>query len=225
MTNELITVIKQLPGWVLLLTPILIVALVTFIVTRAWRSTWRISGLLTLVIWLTAGFYFWRLYLLNHFAGRFDAFGLPTELYRSGLYLLIDAWPIWFFPTSVAIIITSAWFLWRSGQRRPTTITQPDTSSTVPHPDMSLQLEIEKLKQQLVIAKQKLHTAQTGAAQPSKLQQIKQENIHRDLTHKLERAHLENQQLSAQNTSLENDLLRAKSLIERLLDDRLENND
>jgi hypothetical protein len=224
MANELITVIKQLPSWVLLLTPILTVTLVTFSVTRNWRTSWRISALLTLVIWITAGFYFWRLYLLYHFVGRFDAFGLPTELYRSGLYILIDAWPIWFFPTSVAIIVTIAWCLWRPGQPQAVAM-QPDTQDTAPHPDMSLQLEIEKLKQQLLIAKEKLQTARAGAVQPSKLQQVKQENIQRDLTHQIEQAHVETEALTEQITSLENDLLRAKSLIERLLDDRLENND
>ncbi|NKB46772.1 MAG: hypothetical protein GKR77_03200 [Legionellales bacterium] len=220
MMGNFVNFIRALPIGVLLILPIVLTGLLALIIKRDWGKAWRTMVCVTLMIGITAGFYFWHMYLIQHFVGRFDVYGLPTELYRSGLYLLIDAWPIWVFPTALVIGGSFIW-LWQFKREHLASA----TSNAPPPHDLSLQLEVQKLKQQLLIAREKLHQARATSPKSSKMQQLKQDNIQRDLNSQIDQLQHENQQLHEHTLSLESDLARAKSLIERLLDDQLETND
>lgn len=62
-------------------------------------------GLGFVLVLLTILYVWWGRYLNEHFAGTFDVYGLPSKFYRTGWFLLIDAWEIWVIPTLFLLIV------------------------------------------------------------------------------------------------------------------------
>jgi len=59
------------------------------------------------VFLLTVSFYFWERYLLNHFLGGYDQYGLPAQQSATGFFFFLAGWPVWSFPL---LVIFSSWF-------------------------------------------------------------------------------------------------------------------
>lgn len=71
-------------------------------------------GLGLVLVLLTIIYVWWGHYLHRHFAGAFDEYGLPSKFFRTGWFLLIDAWEIWVIPTLFLLIVglgLEHWFL------------------------------------------------------------------------------------------------------------------
>lgn len=57
-----------------------------------------------IAISIAIAFYFWELYLLRHYLGGYDAYGLPVRQSRSGFLFFLQAWPVWLFPVGIALL-------------------------------------------------------------------------------------------------------------------------
>jgi len=69
------------------------------------KSLLKTIGVGCILVILTILYVWWRHYLSDHFAGEFDAYGLPSKMFRSGWFLLVDAWELWVIPTLIFLII------------------------------------------------------------------------------------------------------------------------
>lgn len=58
---------------------------------------------------VTVGFFFWEQYLLNHFLGGYDEYGLPAQKSATGFYFFIKTWPVWSYP--LLIFVTISFFI------------------------------------------------------------------------------------------------------------------
>ncbi|WP_133128348.1 hypothetical protein [Legionella nagasakiensis] len=63
------------------------------------------------VIGSVVGFYFWETYLLTHYLGGYNEYGLPVQHSYPGFYFFLYAWPLWLFPVFVLLVIMS-FFQW-----------------------------------------------------------------------------------------------------------------
>lgn len=224
----MIETLKQVPFWAWVIIPTLILAVISFIVTRNKWTMLRVSGIALVVAWLTAGFHFWEVYLGTHYLGGFNEYGLPADFSRTGWALLIDAFTLWAVPSLICALIASlltGFFLTREPNQTPNSesdeenmpLTSPSKTG-MSSSDLVNQLEIQKLKRKLELAKSKIREARSG--------QVDSKEAQRTETYKaeLKKAQKENQAHIKQISTLGDDLKRAKHLIERLLDERLELN-
>ena len=129
------------------------------------NNAFKIIALGVILAFLTAGFVFWQNYLYDHFMGTFDAYGLPSQSFRTGWPLMIDAWPFWFFPSLLMIILVqvSLWVIQQTSKskqqkeqeensKKTTAINAVKEKSNI---EFNRALEIEGLKQQVEILKHK----------------------------------------------------------------------
>lgn len=65
----------------------------------------KTMGLGLVLVLLTIVYVWWGHYLNRHFAGTFDEYGLPSKFFRTGWFLLIDAWGIWVIPTLFLLMV------------------------------------------------------------------------------------------------------------------------
>ena len=69
------------------------------------KNILKIATLAGVLIFMTVGFAFWQDYLREHFVGGFDQYGLPSQFFRTGWPLALDAWPIRVTPSVLLIIL------------------------------------------------------------------------------------------------------------------------
>lgn len=60
--------------------------------------------LAVLAILIAITFYVWELYLLRHYLGGYDDYGLPIRQSRSGFSFFLVAWPVWLFPVGLTLL-------------------------------------------------------------------------------------------------------------------------
>ncbi len=129
----------------------------------------KIIALAIVLIILTIGFVLWEDYLRDHFVGAFDQYGLPSRFFRTGLPLMIDAWPIWVLPSALVLILA---LTIEQVIRHFTDAKKEQIASESAHKsaviaetkgknqiEFNRALEIEGLKQQVDILKQKYFEA------------------------------------------------------------------
>lgn len=122
------------------------------------KNTLKIVALGFILVLLTMGFVLWGHYLNNHFVGAFDEYGLPSKFFRVGWPLMIDAWPLWFFPSLFFVLIaqTAKWVLqYLLASKEKDTKAQNAGISEKSHVEFHRALEVEGLKQQVDILKHK----------------------------------------------------------------------
>lgn len=125
----------------------------------------KIIALAVVLIILTIGFVIWEDYLRDHFVGAFDQYGLPSQFFRTGLPLMIDAWPIWVIPSVLLVIITitieQVFFHFSNIKKQKIAEENIKKTAIIAETkgknqiEFNRALEIEGLKQQVDILKQK----------------------------------------------------------------------
>jgi hypothetical protein len=129
------------------------------------KKTRQIIALAVVLIILTIGFAAWQDYLNEHFVGTFDQYGLPSQFFRTGWPLIIDAWPIWLIPSVLLVLIVQTIdrvlrhfieakrnTIAESNAEKTATITGGKEKNQI---EFHRAIEIESLKQQVEILKHK----------------------------------------------------------------------
>lgn len=125
----------------------------------------KIIALAVVLIILILGFVLWEDYLRDHFVGAFDQYGLPSKFFRTGLPLMIDAWPIWVIPSVLLVLLAvtverifqhfsdeKKQQLTKDHENKAAMIAEAKGKNQI---EFNRALEIEGLKQQVEILKQK----------------------------------------------------------------------
>ncbi len=63
-----------------------------------------------LVMIMSILFYFWELYLYDHFLGGYDEYGIPMQASKNGIRLFFTSWPLWAFPAFIMGLLVWAKF-------------------------------------------------------------------------------------------------------------------
>lgn len=167
-----------LPIWVLLTFTVLLIGLVTLIYTRGnWRTTLSLVGVGALAVFGISGIDAFSTYLNTHFIGQFDQLGIPFREAGPGWAILSSAWPLWVVPALFAALISLvANYLFQLTNAQiavpSTAVTELQTSLPVREPipipapepvapfkNLGHTLELESLKQELAITREKLSSA------------------------------------------------------------------
>jgi hypothetical protein len=216
----------------------------------------KIIALAVVLIILIVGFVLWEDYLRDHFVGAFDQYGLPSQFFRTGLPLMIDAWPIWVIPSVLLVLLVvtiervfqhfseiNKQKLAKENEHQTVIIAETKGKNQI---EFNRALEIEALKQQVEILKQKYfeeHRKSQDVArtieEATLLTQLAQKEAAeakaaaasnksaKTLTSAPSNAHNEavitslkadNKKLQRQITELQEDLEQSNALIEKLLE-------
>ncbi|AHE66135.1 hypothetical protein [Legionella oakridgensis] len=133
------------------------------------RSSIPIILLITLgVIGAAVGYYFWEAYLLTHYLGGYDQYGLPVQRSYPGFHFFFHAWPLWFFPMIVilAIMIFLQWLRMAKVRREKQILTKILADKT---------LIIEELHEELHALKTKLDKVRDNSLLEEKYEQLEDE--------------------------------------------------
>ena len=65
--------------------------------------TFGVFILLALLIGIS--FHYWEIYLMHHYLGGYDVYGLPISKSLSGFDFFLKSWPLWAFPFCLLVII------------------------------------------------------------------------------------------------------------------------
>ena len=246
-----------LPIWVLLLFCIALIGIVSLIYSRGnWRTSLAFVGLATVAVLIISGIDAWSDFIKTHFVGQFDQLGIPFREAGPGWTLIPASWPLWLVPAGIFALIALGlgwWLHQRYSQTTPTTAATAETQEIIPpaaiavtpqsvptppaaepiQKSVSRQLELESLKQELSVTKEKLATAieiaeeQVDKNQDLEIQIAQLEEEHEELLNdmqdKLTGLELEIASKEAQNDELTSLALQQAEEIAKLKE-QLENN-
>ena len=129
------------------------------------NNTFKIIALAIVLVILTIGFAAWEDYLNDHFVGTFDQYGLPSQFFRTGWPLIIDAWPFWLIPSVLLVLLVQtierALRHFMGAKNKKTEEANAQKTAAIinakekNHIEFNRALEIESLKQQVEILKHK----------------------------------------------------------------------
>lgn len=214
--------LKQIPFWIWVILPIFILGFITYLVSKNRKTTTQVTLGAFFLAWGTAGFHFWETYLYNHFIGGFNEFGLPDNYSDTGWGLMIDAWPLWLIPTILAVVLSLIIsYFYREYRSSSTPIDEDEETDQQPvmtgisSSGLAHQLEIQKLKQQVEIAKEKYQELKHQSGTDVAKKEMKA------ITNKLNESMMKNKVLQKQVQQLTGDMTRSKKVIEKLLDERI----
>jgi len=210
--------LQQIPFWAWVLFPALFLGLVTYLVSKNWKTTILLTIAAMLLAWSTAGFHLFEVFLHNHFLGTYDEQGLPYKFSESGWELLLRAWPIWFVPMLIVILILFGMqWLWTTSHKKVIEITKEErTQKTYTSDRIEDQLEIQSLQNKLHVAQERIKSGKDPVSLKPQINSLRKKI--KTFKAELSAKQIENKQLHHQVDALENDITRAKALIERLLD-------
>lgn len=221
MLESIIPLLHQIPFWAWVTIPTVLVATTTYFITRNFRHTLYIVLLAFTIGWATVAFHFWEQYLITHFVGEFDPFGLPSNFSRSGFALILDAWILWLAPTLIiGMLVFTITYL---ATRHTSVVKEEQLEQKLIHgldsKDVANQLEVQQLKRQITLLKEHLRSAKKGIP---KSKELKHDYNPETKRLKSELSIMENktQEQEKHIEVLEDDVTSAKELIEKLLEER-----
>jgi len=223
MLESIILQLHQIPFWAWVTVPTVLIAITTYFITRNFRHTLYIVLFAFTIGWATAAFHFWEQYLITHFMGEFDPFGLPSNFSRSGFALMLDAWVLWLAPALLTgiFVFTITYFVARHISPIKELALEQKSVSALDSKDVASQLEIQQLKRQITLLKQHLRSAKKGIPKSKEVQHDSNPEIKR-LKSELSIMENKKQEQAKYVKILEDDVTGAKELIEKLLGERFQ---
>ena len=147
-------ILHTIPFWVWVIVPALLLALITYLLSKNLRNTVMVALLAIAAAWAAAGFHVWEVFLANHFLGYYDTHGLPQVLSAPGRHFLLVSWPLWLVPSLFACAIGGAvvWYFtafhqWQAKRRIKREMKGKFKGKT--NKDIIHQFEVRKLKSEL----------------------------------------------------------------------------
>lgn len=221
MLENFILQLHHIPFWVWLSVPTAIIACATYFFTKNISHTVYIVLAAMLIGWITAAFHFWEQYLLSHFIGEFDAFGLPSNFSRTGFSLLLDGWQLWLIPALLLSLLVCILTYLAAHHTPSLKETNPEQEFlySLENKDVASQLEVQQLKRQIELLQQHLSSAKKGVIRPKKSVTTQKPELKR-LQSEASILEGKNREQANHIKLLEEDVVNAKELIEKLLEER-----
>lgn len=197
-----------------------VTALLTYIYKKSLSYSLQSAGLMLFFCLFVIAFQHWEVFLEDHIVARFNDAGMPAQFSRSGLWLLVDAWPIWAMPTFIAATISAlvAYLVAPTQiQRVKEVITEVSVPEHVPASSSTVsdKLEIQRLQHALHIAEEKCRLLQKQQA-PGGHQVDRYVKELRDTRRELSECKHQYEQTLLTLKSCEAELLRAQQMIDDL---------
>lgn len=153
--------IQALPIWVWLSFAIITVGIISIVYSQGkWRQTVLLMAIALLTVLFVTELSYLNTYLQTHFIGGYDHVGIPFIKAQPGWSLLLTAWPLWFLPVILTIVLTAVvCWMWHTAPKtshEAETIVSRETEISTPiTQNVAKQLETATYKQELITA---LHT-------------------------------------------------------------------
>jgi len=202
------------------LAAVSLAALLTYLHKKSLSYTLQSASLMLCFCLFVIAFHAWEVFLDDHIVARFNAQGMPAQFSRSGLWLIIDAWPIWAMPAFICAT-ASALLAYLLAPKQIQRIKEIITEVTVPEhvpassSTVSDKLEIQRLQHALNIAEEKCRLLQKQQA-PGSHQVDRYVKELRDTRRELSECKRQYEQIQITLQNSEAELARAQQMIDDL---------